>query len=47
MIKRRIEQAHDEIPFMSEEMNDLIKKLLTKDPDQRPSIDEILELPII
>ena len=40
---------HDPIPHIlySDELKDLINRLLTKDPDQRSSIQELINVPII
>ena len=44
-----INNPHDPIPDMlySNELIDIINRLLTKDPEQRPSIQELTEVPII
>jgi serine/threonine protein kinase len=42
-----VEEQHEEIKDASADMNELINKLLTKDPDARPSIKEVLKFPIL
>lgn len=43
-MKNIIEKDFDPIPEQySDDMNNLLKKCLTKDPEQRPSVKEILE----
>ena len=44
-----INNAHDPIPhkFYSDELKDIINRLLTKDPAHRPSIQQLVRLPII
>jgi serine/threonine protein kinase len=40
---------HDPIPhkLYSNELKDIINRLLTKDPEQRPSIQELTKVPVI
>jgi serine/threonine protein kinase len=44
-----VNNPHDPIShdLYSDELKDIINKLLTKDPEQRPSIQELTEVPII
>jgi serine/threonine protein kinase len=44
-----INNPHDPIPHKvySDELKDIINRLLTKDPQQRPSIQELVIIPII
>jgi serine/threonine protein kinase len=44
-----INNPHDPLPhkLYSDELKDIINRLLTKDPEQRPSIQELAKLPII
>ena len=44
-----VNNPHDPIPqkLYSDDLKDIINKLLTKDPEQRPSIQEIIKVPII
>jgi serine/threonine protein kinase len=44
-----INNPHDPIPhkMYSDELKDIINKLLTKDPEQRPSIQELTKIPLI
>ena len=44
-----LNNPHDPIPhkLYSDELKDIINRLLTKDPEQRPSIQELTNLPII
>jgi serine/threonine protein kinase len=44
-----VNNPHDPIPhkLYSDELKDIINKLLTKDPEQRPSIQEMTKVPII
>ena len=44
-----LSKPHDPIPhkLYSDELKDLINLLLTKNPDQRPSIQELINFPII
>jgi serine/threonine protein kinase len=44
-----ISKPHDPIPhnLYSDELKGIINRLLTKDPQQRPSIQELATLPII
>jgi serine/threonine protein kinase len=44
-----INNPHDPIPekFYSDELKDILNRLLTKDPQKRPSIQELARLPII
>jgi serine/threonine protein kinase len=44
-----LNNPHDPIPdkLYSDELKDLINLLLTKDPEQRPSIQELIKFPII
>jgi serine/threonine protein kinase len=44
-----INNPHDPISdaLYSKELKDLINRLLTKDPQQRPSIQELTKVPII
>ena len=44
-----LNNPHDPIPhkLYSDELKDIINKLLTKDPEQRPSIQELTKVPII
>jgi serine/threonine protein kinase len=44
-----INNPHDPIPhkLYSDELKDIIYRLLTKDPQQRPSIQELVIIPII
>jgi serine/threonine protein kinase len=44
-----VNNPHDPIPqkLYSDDLKDIINKLLTKDPEQRPSIQEITKVPII
>ena len=44
-----LNNPHDPIPhkLYSDELKDIINKLLTKDPEQRPSIHELTKVPII
>ena len=48
ILKEKITQVpHDEIEGRSKNMNDFINFLLNKDPNDRPSIKEVLEHPFI
>ena len=44
-----LNNPHDPIPHKvySDELKEIINRLLTKDPVQRPSIEELIEFPII
>ena len=44
-----LNNPHDPIPhnFYSDELKDIINLLLTKDPEQRPSIHELTKVPVI
>jgi len=44
-----LNNPHDPIPdkLYSDELIDLINRLLTKDPGQRPSIQELTQYPIV
>ena len=44
-----LSKPHDLIPLKlySDELKDIINRLLTKDPEQRPSIQELTHVPII
>jgi serine/threonine protein kinase len=44
-----INNPHEPIPhkLYSDELKDIINRLLTKDPEQRPSIQELVRIPII
>ena len=44
-----LNNPHDPIPHehYSDELKEIINKLLAKDPGQRPSIQELTEVPII
>jgi len=44
-----LNNPHDPIPqkLYSDELKDIINRLLTKDPQHRPSIQELIEVPII
>ena len=44
-----LNNPHEPIPHehYSDELKDIINKLLTKDPEQRPTIQELTEVPII
>jgi serine/threonine protein kinase len=44
-----INNPHEPIPhkLYSDELKDIINRLLTKDPEQRPSIQELVIIPII
>jgi serine/threonine protein kinase len=44
-----INNPHDPIPhkIYSDELKEIINRLLTKDPEQRPSIQELTKVPII
>jgi serine/threonine protein kinase len=44
-----VNNPHDPIPhkLYSDELKDIINRLLTKDPEQRPSIQELTKVPII
>jgi serine/threonine protein kinase len=46
---RIVYNSHDPIPhrLYSDELKDIINILLTKDPEKRPSIQELTEVPII
>ena len=44
-----LNNPHDPIPhnLYSDELKDIINRLLTKDPEQRPSIQELTNVPVI
>jgi serine/threonine protein kinase len=44
-----LNNPHDPIPHMiySDELKEIINSLLTKDPELRPSIQELIKVPII
>jgi NIMA (never in mitosis gene a)-related kinase 1/4/5 len=44
-----ISKPHDPIPhkLYSDDLKDIINRLLTKDPQKRPSIQELVRIPII
>jgi serine/threonine protein kinase len=44
-----LNNSHEPIPhkLYSNELKDIINRLLTKDPEQRPSIQELTEVPVI
>jgi serine/threonine protein kinase len=44
-----VNNLHDPILDMlySDELKDIVNRMLTKDPEQRPSIQELIRLPII
>jgi NIMA (never in mitosis gene a)-related kinase 1/4/5 len=44
-----LNNPHDPIPhkLYSDELKDIINRLLTKDPEKRPSIHELIKVPII
>ena len=44
-----INNPHDPIPhkLYTDELKQIINRLLTKDPEQRPSIQELAKVPII
>ena len=44
-----LNNPYDPIPhkFYSDELKDIIYRLLTKDPKQRPSIQELTKFPVI
>ena len=44
-----LNNLHDPIQhkFYSDELKDIINRLLTKDPEQRPSIQELTKVPVI
>jgi serine/threonine protein kinase len=44
-----VNNPHDPIPHKhySDELKDIINRLLTKDPEHRPSIHELTKVPII
>jgi serine/threonine protein kinase len=44
-----VNNLHDPILDMlySYELKDIVNRMLTKDPEQRPSIQELIRLPII
>ena len=44
-----LNNTHDPIPHkhFSDELKDIINRLLTKDPEHRPSIQELIKVPII
>jgi serine/threonine protein kinase len=44
-----VSKPHDPIPhkLYSDELKEIINQLLTKDPEQRPSIQELIKVPII
>jgi serine/threonine protein kinase len=44
-----LNNPHDPIPhkLYSDELKEIINRLLTKDPEQRPSIQELIKVPII
>ena len=44
-----VNNLHDPIQDMlySDELKDIVNRMLTKDPEQRPSIQELIRLPII
>ena len=44
-----LNSPHDPIPhkIYSDELKEIINRLLTKDPEQRPSIQELTKVPVI
>jgi serine/threonine protein kinase len=44
-----LNNPHDPIPqkHYSDELKEIINRLLTKDPEQRPSIQELTKVPVI
>jgi serine/threonine protein kinase len=44
-----LNNPHDPIPhkLYSDDLKDIINRLLTKDPEQRPSIQELTNVPVI